>query len=123
MLVVEVWTLVEPLAFRTSAGSPESVSTIAAIEFQVRCATWVSGRASAEAPAGKRSIAANTAMNVARMACREIPGRFGSEPRAFRHVSVRGQALRRFHPRGRLPWAGQVDARPQSRRYWCCCAQ
>src|SRR3954462_15451900 len=73
MLVVDVWTLVDPLAFRTSAGSPESVSTIAAIESHVRCATWVSGRASAEAPAGKRSIATNAAANLARMAAARYP--------------------------------------------------
>ena len=38
MFVVEVCTLVEPSALRTSAGSPESGSVIAAIDAQVSAA-------------------------------------------------------------------------------------
>ena len=40
MLVVDVWMLRVPSAFRLSAGSPESVSVIATNEDQVSRAYW-----------------------------------------------------------------------------------
>src|SRR5262245_9728641 len=100
MFVVEVWTLVLPSALRTSAGSPERVSTMAVKDLHVRCATCCGVSADAPETGIRKSIATSAATNLARMAWRDVPHRFGGEPRAFRHVSVRGQAVRRFHPEG-----------------------
>src|SRR5436190_1231129 len=65
MLVVDVWTLVVPSAFNTSAGSPESVSTIAVKESHVRCATSRSDSVSADAPAAGRSTRRSSATSAA----------------------------------------------------------
>src|SRR3954447_17013259 len=101
MLVVDVWTLVVPSALSTSAGSPESVSTIAVNESHVRCATSCGDSVAAEAPLTGTNTSSATSAAIGRirsMANRRLPGRYAREPNAFRHVFVRGQAVRWVHP-------------------------
>src|SRR5690349_72361 len=100
MLVVDVWTLVDPSALRMSAGSPDLVSTIAVIEFQVRWATCRSEMDAADAPAAgtSASTAASDAIDRALMAAAKLPSGYVREPCAFRHMFVWGHVLRRFHP-------------------------
>src|SRR4051795_12747442 len=104
MFVVEVWTLVVPSAFSTSAGSPELVSVIATNELHVRWATWRSETVSPDAAAAgaRTSSATSAAINRDRMAQPRIPRRCADEPRAFRHLSAGGHASPRcvaaFHP-------------------------